>query len=148
VELKDGWRFGFRITLNNWRFFGHEFGYSYNRTSLVIRDTPPTETGMAFHQPFYSFLAYATPEGTVVRPFVAGGGHVSNFLPPGASVTQGGGDNKFGYHYGGGLKVRVKTNWGVRLDVRQYITGKPFDLPGASGKLKQVEISAGFMFMM
>jgi opacity protein-like surface antigen len=148
VTLDDGWRFGFRITLNNWSHFGHEFGYGYNRTTLRIEDTPPTEGGMAIHQGFYNFLLYPTPEGSPIRPFAAVGGHFSNYVPPGASVTSGGGSNKIGYNYGGGLKVRIMPNWGLRFDVRQYVTGKPFDLPNASGLIRQLEMSVGFMFML
>jgi opacity protein-like surface antigen len=148
-SLGDGFRFGFRTTLNNWMFFGHEFGYAYNRTKLLINDQPLTDnqgnemSGMAIHQGFYNFLAYATPEGSRVRPFGTGGVHFSNFVPPGASVSQGGGQTKYGFNYGGGIKFRILERYGVRLDFRQYVTGKPFDL-GSSGKLKQNEISVGF----
>jgi opacity protein-like surface antigen len=148
VTLEDGWRMGFRMTLNNWTFFGHEMGYAYNRTTFRINSTPVVEAGTAIHQGFYNFLAYATPEGSRVRPFAAGGAHFSNFIFPGFSVTQGGGSNKLGYNYGGGNKVRVKPNWAVRMDVRQYVTGKPFDFPDQSGTLKQLEVSLGLSFVM
>jgi opacity protein-like surface antigen len=145
VRLDDGWRFGFRMTINNWVFAGQEFGYAYNRTQLSLGGS---EAGMAIHQGLYNFLVYATPEGTAVRPFATGGVHFSNFVPPGTSATSGGGDTKFGINYGGGIKVKVLPAWGIRLDVRQYRTGKPFDLPGVSGSLRQLEVSAGFMFML
>src|SRR5262245_19747037 len=54
-RLTDGWRIGFRTTVNNWRHFGHEFGYGYNRTQLRVESTGE-ETGMAIHQGFYNFL--------------------------------------------------------------------------------------------
>jgi len=145
VELDDGWRIGFRTTFNNWRFLGHEVGYAYNRTKLVIGND---EAGFGVHQGFYNFLAYATPEGSRVRPFVAGGGHFNNFVPPGASATSGQGDTKFGFNYGGGIKVKLNHMFGMRLDMRQYVTGKPFDLPNQTGKLRQTEISAGFYLWM
>jgi len=145
LTLKDGFRLGGRITLNNWRFFGHEFGYAYNRTKLTL---PGQELGTAIHQGFYNMLAYAMPEGSKVRPFLAGGGHFSNFVPPGSSASQGGGDNKFGFNYGGGIKAKVSPRFLIRFDVRQYVTGKPFDLPGAKGKIRQTEISAGFSLYM
>jgi hypothetical protein len=147
LSLDDGWRMIFRLTLNNWRFFGHEFGYAYNRTALV----QPTgeKQGMAFHQGFYNFLVYATPEGTRIRPFATGGGHFSNFVPPGTSATQGGGDNKFGVNYGGGIKVRATEKFLVRVDLRQYLTAKPFgDFGPVSGSLKQTEVSVGFSFVL
>lgn len=146
ISLTDGFRLGFRVTLNNWRFLGHEFGYAYNRSQLRI-DTG--EQGMAIHQGLYNFLAYATPEGSTVRPFAAGGGHFSNFTPPGTSAAQGGGDLKFGVNYGGGIKVRVSPMFAIRFDIREYITKKPsFDVLNVSGALRQLEISAGFSLVL
>lgn len=148
LSLTDGWLFGFRMTINNFRYFGNEFGYSYNRTKLRFNTVPPEEQGMAVHQGFYNFLAYAQPEGSRVRPFGGGGVHFSNFVPPGSSATQGGGTTKFGINYGGGVKIRIHPMFGIRFDWHQYRTPKPFDLPGAGGWLRQNEFSAGFSFLM
>jgi opacity protein-like surface antigen len=148
-SLDDGWKFALRLTLNSWTHFGQEFGYGYNRSKLLSfgQDTG----GMAIHQGFYNMLAYATPEGNRIRPFVTGGGHFSNFVPPGASASYGQGSNKFGVNYGGGLKVRVSEKWLVRMDVRQFLTGKPFGgdqgLP-VSGSLRQTEYSVGLGFVL
>ena len=81
VELGDGFRLGFQLTLNSFRFFGHEIGYAYNRTKLSLEGQ---EYGMAIHQGGYNILAYALPEGSPVRPFVTGGAHFNNYVPPGA----------------------------------------------------------------
>jgi opacity protein-like surface antigen len=144
-ELRNGFRLGFRMTLNNWRFFGHEVGYAYNRTQFRVNDaTSYTEYGTAIHQGFYNFLVYGTPEGTKVRPFLAGGGHFSNYVYPGYSVTSGGGSTKFGFNYGGGVKFKVSELFLIRFDVRQYQTGKPFDFPLQSGLMRQTEVSMGF----
>jgi opacity protein-like surface antigen len=142
-SLGDGWRIGFRMTLNNWRFFGHEFGYGYNRSQLR---TSTQEQGMAIHQGLYTFLAYATPEGSKVRPFAAGGAHFNTYTPPGTSVTSGGGSTKFGFNYGGGVKVRITDIFAIRFDVRQYQNGKPFGevLQNRRGLLGQLEVSLGF----
>jgi opacity protein-like surface antigen len=145
-SLDDGWRMAFRIGLNSWAFFGQEFGYAYNRTHL--KGQGQDFGGMAIHQGFYNLLAYATPEGTRVRPFVTGGGHFSNFVQPGASAQQGQGSTKFGVNYGGGIKARVSEKYQVRVDFRQYLQGKPFDIPGASGALRLNEISVGFGFVL
>lgn len=150
LSLQDGFRLGFRVTLNNWRFLGHEFGYAYNRSKLRFETTPPEDQGMAIHQGFYNFLVYATPEGSTVRPFATGGGHFNNYVPPGSSATSGGGDVKFGINYGGGIKVRVGPMFAIRLDLRQYLTKKP-NFGGAlqpSGMLKQLEVSAGFALVL
>jgi opacity protein-like surface antigen len=145
-SLDDGWRIAFRLTLNSWAMFGHEFGYAYNRTQLV---SGGIESGMAIHQGFYNFLVYATPEGSRFRPFATGGGHFSNFVPPGASATSGQGDNQFGVNYGGGIKVRVGEKWMVRADFRQYLQGKPFgDFLPVSGTMRHNEYSVGFSFVL
>ncbi len=148
VRLTNGFRFGFRVALNTYRYMGFEFGYAYNRTQLHLDGPPVTEQGMAIHQGFGDGLIYATPEGSRIRPFLAGGLQFSNFVPPGASATYGGGNTKFGFNYGGGVKVKVGSNWMLRFDFRQYETGKPFGLPNASGRLFQNEISAGFEFAL
>ena len=144
--LDDGWRFGFRMAFNSWKFMGQETGYGYNRTKLLLGGQD--QGGMAIHQGFYNFLLYGTPEGSRVRPFAAGGVHFSNFVPPGASATYGQGSTKFGVNYGGGVKVKVNHMWGVRFDVRQYMQGKPFSLQGVSGQLRLTEVSAGFYVWM
>ncbi|MCX6621764.1 MAG: outer membrane beta-barrel protein [Acidobacteria bacterium] len=141
-SLDSGFRMGFRITLNNWRFFGHEFGYAYNRSTLMLGGQ--SQGGMAIHQGFYDFLGYAAPEGSKIRPFVAGGVHFNNYTPPGSSASYGQGSNKFGINYGGGVKARVSEKFEVRFDVRQYANGKPFGIPGGSGWIKMNEISMGF----
>ena len=141
VQLTDGFRFGFRFGFNQGKRFGHEVQYAYNRTQLK---QGTTEQGMAYHQGGYNFLYYITPEGSRIRPFGTGGLHFSDYVPPGSSVGSGGGSNKVGLNYGGGVKVRVGSFFGIRFDVRQYVNGKPFGLPLADGLLRQTEISAGF----
>lgn len=143
-SLTNGWRIGFRTTLNNWRYFGHEFGYAYNRTQLRL-ENDGSESGMAIHQGFYNFLAYATEEGSRIRPFAAGGGHFNNYTPPGTSVTSGGGSTKLGFNYGGGIKVRISSIFAIRFDARYYQNAKPFSfLENRSGLIGQLEVSAGF----
>jgi hypothetical protein len=145
--LDDGMSIIFRLTVNNWVFMGQEFGYGYNRTKLNFGTQ--SLGGMAYHQGFYNLLIYATPEGSRVRPFATGGGHFSNYVPPGASATQGQGENKFGLNYGGGIKVRVSEKFLFRVDVRQFMNGKPFgDFFPVSGSLRQTQFSAGLSFVL
>lgn len=143
-RLTDGWRIGFRTTLNSWSHFGHEFGYAYNRTQLR-EETSAFEQGMANHQGFYNILAYATGDGSRVRPFGTAGVHFGSYVPPGSSITSGGASTKFGFNYGGGVKVRVRNFWQVRFDARYYQNPKPFEfLQNRSGWLGQLEASIGF----
>jgi hypothetical protein len=144
VQLTDGFRFGFRFAVNVGSHYGHEIQYAYNRTQLKFNDQGGAEQGMAFHQGGYNFLYYFAPEGKKIRPFGTGGVDFSKYNPPGVTQSTGGGVTKLGLNYGAGVKVRVSSLFGVRFDVRQYINGKPFDLPLSSGLLRQTEISAGF----
>ena len=157
-KFTNGFNVNFRITLNTWKFFGHEVGYAYNRTHLNFNALNPDGTsagsgdagGMAVHQGFYDFLGYATPEGSRIRPFGAVGVHFSNYVPPGSSAQYGGGQNKFGINYGGGLKIKIAGPWGVRFDVHQFTNGKPdfHAIQGNSGWIRQTELSAGVDFML
>jgi opacity protein-like surface antigen len=149
ISLKNGFRFGFRVGLNPYRYMGAEFGYAYNRSQLHLDGPPASDQGMAIHQGFVDGLIHATKEGSRIRPFAAAGLNFSNFVPPGASASYGGGQTKFGFNYGAGVKVKVANNWLVRFDFRQYETGKPdFGVFNPHGRLFQNEISAGFAFAL
>jgi hypothetical protein len=143
ISLDNGFRLGFRLTLNPKLYTGHEIGYAYSRTAFVT-DPPQSGLGTSIHQGTYAFLLYGTKEGTRIRPFAAGGGHFSNFVFPGLSALSGGGQSKFGVNYGAGVKIRIGEVYMIRLDARQYITPKPFNFLGRSGALRQNEISIGF----
>lgn len=157
--MKGGFRIALRMTINSGRFLGHEFGYAYSRTSL---DTPATTLPAAgislgpttvpartisvpSHQGFYDFLVYAVPEGKLIRPFACGGVQFTAFSQPG---DYGNHETKYGINYGGGIKVKVKENWGFRLDARQYNMSKPFNLPNASGRLLLWEFSGAVSFSL
>ncbi len=152
VDLDNGFNLTFRMTLNTYRFMGHEIGYAYNRANLLVEDG--SVYGLGAHQGFYNLLVYALPEGSKIRPFIAGGAQFTNFMFPGYSVTSGGGGQmKFGLNYGFGVKARVTEKWLVRLDYRQYATPKPdFAELGAltppHGWLRMNEISGGFAFTL
>lgn len=145
VQFTNGFRFGFRFGINVGDHFGHEVQYAYSRTHLKFNNAGGQELGMAIHEGGYNFLAYATPEGTRIRPFATGGVEFANYVPPGSSATYGGGSTKFGFNYGGGVKVVVKGPYAVRFDVRQYATPKPdFGLSLVSGWIHQTEVTGGF----
>jgi opacity protein-like surface antigen len=144
ITMDGGFRLALRFTLNPYRFMGHEFGYGYSRGTVKCAGC--TDVSVPSHQGFYSFLMYATPEGSKVRPFAAGGIGFSSFFPPGSSIYSGNQITKFGINYGGGIKVKLNPIWGMRIDFRQFNTGKPFDFPNQSGRLLQTEISIGASF--
>lgn len=143
VKLENGWNLGFRMTVNPYDHFGFEVGYIYNRTNLNIAGQD--QGGMAVHQGYGNALAYLNKSEARIRPFATGGLNFSNFVPPGSSAQYGGGQNKFGFNYGGGIKVKITGMWQARFDIRQFNTGKPgFGvLTGLSGRLLMTEYSAG-----
>jgi opacity protein-like surface antigen len=143
-SLGNGFRLAFRMGLNPTNHLGAEFGYAYNRSQLQLSGT---QQGFGIHQGFLDAVYHITTEKMRVRPFVAAGVQFSNFVPPGSSAQYGQGDNKFGVNYGGGVKVKVRGNWQVRFDFRQYEMGKPFSL-GGGGRLFMNEISAGVGWAM
>jgi hypothetical protein len=139
VDVSGGFRLDIRLTLNSYKFFGHEFGYGYSRSTYKAPDDVP----VPIHQGYYDFLVYATPEGTKIRPFAAGGVQFSSFFPPGASAYYGNQITKFGINYGGGIKVKVSPLLGIRFDIRQYNSGHPFEFSNRSGRLLQTAITGG-----
>ncbi len=145
VTINDGFRLAFRFSLNTYKFMGHEFGYAYSRSGVNLGTGGSVP--MSIQQGFYDFLLYATPEGARIRPFAAGGAQFSSFFPPGASIYYGNQETKFGVNYGGGIKMRVTPIIGLRFDVREYSSGKPFKFTGESGWMNQLEASVGASFL-
>jgi hypothetical protein len=144
IKVNGGFRLDARLTLNNYRFFAHEIGYGYSRSTYDLGSGD--KVAVPVHQGGYNFLAYATPEGIKVRPFITGGAGFASFFPPGASVYYGNQITKFGINYGGGIKVKVSPILGIRVDVRQYLLPHPFDFPGQTGRLMQTAVTAGMSF--
>lgn len=141
VSVKGSVRLDVRLTLNTYRFFGHEFGYGYSRSTYELPSSG--DVSVPIQQGYYDFLVYATPEGTKVRPFACGGAQFASFFPPGTSAYYGNQTTKFGINYGGGIKVKVSPLLGIRFDVRQYNTGHPFEFSNRSGRLLQTAFTAG-----
>lgn len=144
LQLTNGFRFAFRFGFNYKSHFGGEVGYAYNRTQLKYNDVQPAvEQGMAIHQGTFNAMAYGTREEARVRPFATAGVGFANYVPPGSSAASGGGSTKFGFNYGAGVKVKLSGFWGLRFDLRQYVTPIPFGLALSSGWVHQTEASAG-----
>jgi len=141
IKLDDGYRFGFRFGFNQGDHFGHEIQYAFNHSQF---DVQGQKTGMHFHQGGYNFLYYLTSDKSRIRPFGTAGVMFDDFIPPGGGINYGS-QNKFGANFGAGVKVHVTGMWAFRVDLREYVSGKPdFGvLAGASGALWQTEASAG-----
>jgi hypothetical protein len=154
--------FGLRLTRNTPGYYGHELGYI--RSDAIVRSNvlvdgvrTQREDGVRVQQIFYNFLIYFMPAGERWRPFITGGLQTHQYGTPDITGWPGGGTRKYGVNYGGGLKLLLSRNALIRFDIRDYITGKPYNLffaPGdiasnpfrGGGRLRQYEFSAGFSF--
>lgn len=154
-SMSNGIRIGGRMAFNPRRFIGHEVSYAYQHAGLdFISGSPegPSEADLGsvrIHNMYYNLVAHALPEGSPIRPFATGGGGFSSFFLPGFSSFSGYGNTKFGYNYGGGVKINFFM-YGIRLDVRNHVTGKPFGqyLPNVTGTLNNLEFSVTFSLLL
>lgn len=98
----------------------------------------------------------------ILKPYLAGGVEFVRFSPYGntrvtlagftSSFSTTGGpflssSNKVGFNYGGGIEMKVLPLIGLRVDVRDFVTGSPsFGLPGRfNATAHDVEYSAGIV---
>ncbi len=148
LTLTNGFRLAIRFTWNQGKFFSHEIGYGYARSHIHYQSNPVQDVSpLSMHQGLYDFLVNVTPEGSKVRPFACGGAQFTSFFLPGSSNYYGNQITQFGVNYGGGIKFRLTSVWGVRFDIRQYAMGKPdFGFAAPSGWMRQTEVTGGFSF--
>lgn len=149
--------YGLRLTLNTRGYFGHEVGYIYSRATFEtkLRTTvdktttvTPAEAKVIVRQAFYDFMMYCMPAGERFRPFIAAGAQAHQYGAPALADYDIGRSRNYGVNYGGGLKIRLLPRALLRLDVRQYIGGKPYnltyeDITKSGGMLRQLEASFG-----
>lgn len=81
-EVGEGWGFGSTVTLNSFRYFSSEWGYSYlrgkYRMAMVFDDGSDggvieETTGMLTHKLHYSLLAHLRGREKRFRPYIAAG---------------------------------------------------------------------------
>lgn len=150
--------FGARITWNTRGYYGHEIGFLQSRGDLRTRVEESAggatssvwkQDRVKVRQAFYNFLIYFMPAGERLRPFITGGMQGSEYGAPNLAEWSHGKSRNYGANWGGGLKVKLLPHTLVRMDVRDYIGGKPYDLKFANNKLSgglmhQWEATAGF----
>ncbi len=152
----------FKLTLNTKGYYGHEIGYSYNRSKLniVTRTTDDDDNEIvtrhqrkvAVGQFTYNFLMYMMPAGERVRPYITVGATVQDYGAPKLDEWTHGSSRNYGANVGFGLKVRLFPHTQVRFDVRQHFVGAPYDLTFedeqklSGGMMKNSSASVGFGF--
>lgn len=164
TRLKGDYTYGARVTWNSKGYYGQELGYSiqrmtfrtnYTTTTDTVTTTQLLEDRIKVQQAFYNVLVYFMPAGERWRPFVTGGAQAYRFGAPRFAQWPGGGSKNYGFNYGGGIKLKLFPHTLMRLDVRDYIGGKPYDVQlqfaqpttgfsNAGGHIHLLEGSVGF----
>jgi hypothetical protein len=154
TQFKNGYSYGARLTYNMRGYYGHELGYLYTRAGIQTKipdaagNRTTYEGKVAIQQAFYNFLIYFMPRGERWRPYITGGFQAHKYGNPRIDGWMGLATRNYGANYGAGIKVKLFEHALVRFDVRDYITGKPYDLkfsalsPGG-GTVRQQEASFG-----
>jgi opacity protein-like surface antigen len=172
LRFADGYVVGARITENLGYWFGAELDYTLSNHPLEFSnlrpDLPALSMDNRVHNLTYSVLIYGRERTSRFRPYGAFGPGVSLFQVFGHgerdAVARGidlQDSWKFSFSYGGGAKAQMGRNWGLRMDIRDQITGVPgYGLPTTAavpvagpeagfrpdGLLHNWQVSVGFMY--
>ena len=149
-----------RLTWNSKGYYGHEIGYSYNRSMLniVTRTVDDNDVETVTHnqrkvkvaQLTYNFLMYMMPAGERFRPYITVGATVQDYGAPSLDEWTHGSSRNYGGNFGAGIKVRLFPHTQMRLDLRQHYVGTPYDLTYqdsqklSGGLMKNSSASVGF----
>ncbi len=149
-----------RLTWNTKGYFGHEIGYSYNRSTLNVttRTTDADDNVTVTKNPYkvkvqqltYNFLMYMMPAGERFRPYITLGATVQEYGAPSLAEWTHGKSRNYGGNFGGGIKIRLFPHTQMRLDLRQHFVGSPYDLQFqdsqklSGGLMKNANASVGF----
>ena len=133
-RLKPGAAFGARLTYNTKGYYGHEITILQTNAKFrsnveqasgeIVEETGKARVTLAS----YNFLIYMMPNREKWRPYITGGIHGVQFGAPRIPSWPGGGARSYGGNFGGGIKLFPHKNFFFRVDIRDYITGKPYDL--------------------
>lgn len=147
VTMGSGFMFVPRLTLNAGDFISHDLSFSYSRANVKVDLAGQNllDHGTAVGQAMYNMLLHATPDGSKIRPYLAGGGGLVMFYPPGAGFDSGVNTVRPGLNYGAGVRVQVSERWHARVDFRQTIAPNPrlFQGMDASGMFRQNQFTVG-----
>jgi hypothetical protein len=155
TRLKAAQAFGLRVTLNTPGYWGIEGAFMRHQNKLSARISNSGQTDInreaKINVDFLSLnvLSYFMPKDEWWRPFLTVGVQTQRYGDPGFPEWTPGPVRTFGFNFGGGLKLRAHKHVSFRLDVRDYIGGKPYDLSfvnttRSGGLLQTLEGSVGF----
>ncbi len=156
LDYKDGYLLGARITQNLGQKFGAELEYSFADQPLDFINLRPSLPTLGvrhnIHSIIYSVLVYPFERSKRLRPYGTVGGGTSLYYVGKDSKNKAAANGivlkdcwKFAFSFGGGVKYLITNKIGVRVDVRDQITGVPnYGLPDTSPVLPGGEIGAAF----
>jgi hypothetical protein len=158
--IGDKYYKGARFTANLWNYYGVEA--EYIRTSALLKTryyvdpgdgTPillyPGEDKINVNEVSVNFVSYFMPRTRRWRPFATIGLGRTTFGQPKIPYWTRGSATNYGFNWGGGLKVTPFKHAVIRLDVRQYMNGKPWDPiynssdRSAGGSMRHWEVGLG-----
>ena len=168
LNFDSGYLFGVRIGENLTPLFGAELEYSLANQPLLFVNLSPSipllELDQKVHDFIYSVLVYPMQRQGRYIPFVSIGMGASFFRISSDSVDDAllqGVDLKnrwkFAFSYGGGVKFPMGPEWGLRVDVRDHVTGvSDYGLPSTApllgaglrpnGALHNWQVSGGLLY--
>jgi len=135
---------GFELPLKRSKIFGLElsYGYSQNNLELTYENSPTLPVTKSYRlrdNRFGGDLVVHSPSTfRGIRPYAVLGAEYNRFSPSSAAVALANttgfayapvakltSEGNGGVNFGGGLDYNVTEKWGVRIDVRDHITGSP-----------------------
>ncbi len=147
VTMGSGFMFVPRLTLNAGEFISHDLSFAFTRANVKVDLAGQNlfDQSTSIGQAMYAMLLQATPDGSKFRPYLAGGGGLIMFYPPGAGLTSGVNTVRPGVLYGGGVRIQVSERWHARVDFRQTLAPNPrlFQGQDASGLFRQNQFTVG-----
>ena len=153
--------YGLRVTLNTSGYYGLEAQYLRSKARLDTQLIPegtetrvPASGNLWLNQFSFNGISYFMPDEARFRPFMTVGVQVANFGKPHIADWPNRSSRKLGLNYGGGVKIWLFRNALLRLDVRDIITGAPYDLQttesssslSSIGRFHQLEGTMGIGF--
>ncbi|MDZ7638110.1 MAG: outer membrane beta-barrel protein [Bryobacterales bacterium] len=147
ITMGSGFTIVPRMTLNAGDYISHDLSFAYSRANVQVNLAGANlfDQSTSIGQAMYNMLLHATKDGSRFRPYVAGGGGLVMFYPPGAGLTSGVNTVRPGVNYGAGLRVQVNERWHARVDFRQTLAPNPrlFQGQDASGLFRQNQFTIG-----
>ncbi len=153
TTIHGSYSVGAWITYDTNGYYGHEISFMDSPIDVTailratvngVTESETVKDRVWLPQINYNFLVYFMPKGERWRPFVTGGIQANQYPEPNIPNWTSGHTKHYGLNWGGGVKLKLFPHALARLDLRDYIGGKPYDLPlFPGGLMHQLEATLG-----